>query len=94
MIEHGRLACLSDLRVELLGVLVNMNGVEEEVLVERLVVVPHHPPAYEANMLLFLFNETQKCAKFDAILRNFPDGYFCENFHTNFSVILTFPRKW
>jgi hypothetical protein len=47
MVEHGRLACLSDLRVELLGVLVNMNGVEEEVLVERLVVVPHHPPEYE-----------------------------------------------
>jgi hypothetical protein len=47
MVLYGRLARLSDLSVELLGVLVNMNGVEEEVLVERLVVVPHHPPVYQ-----------------------------------------------
>jgi hypothetical protein len=53
MLKYGRLACHSDLRVELLGVLVNMNGVEEEVLVERLVVVPHHPPAYEYALLLY-----------------------------------------
>ncbi len=64
---YGKVACLSDLRVELLGVLVNMNGVEEEVLVERLVVVPHHPPAYEHAF--FLFHNTQKGAKFDVILR-------------------------
>jgi hypothetical protein len=54
--------------VELLGVLVDMNGVEEEVLVERLVVVPHHPPEYEHAF--FLFQDAQKCTKFDVILRN------------------------
>ena len=42
------MACLSDERLIELGVLLHVELVEAEVLVERLVVVAHHPLAVEA----------------------------------------------